>query len=155
MGVTLQFTRYLIFGSLLCCFGTQHLFWLLPVSEDWASPTAIFFHSQKSPAIQWTLKIVTLTITLVMILQLPRLWILEPDISKFESQSSQLPLGSGSQPGVILSLRGYWALSGDTLGCHNVGKEPLASNWQRPGMLLSNPQCIRQSSQQDIIQSPM
>lgn len=81
-----------------------------------------------------------------MMLQLLRLWILEPDISKFESQSSQLPLGSGSQPGVILPLQGYWALSADTLGCHNVGKGLVASNWPRPGMLLNIPQYIRQSS---------
>lgn len=48
---------------------------------------------------------------------------------------------SGSQPGAVLPSRGWWVISGDSAGGHSLepGCLPLASNGERPGMLLDSP----------------
>lgn len=48
---------------------------------------------------------------------------------------------SGSQPGAVLPSRGRWVISGDSAGGHSLepGCLPLASNGERPGMLLDSP----------------
>ena len=61
---------------------------------------------------------------------------------------------SGSQPGAVLPSRGRWVISGDSFGGHSLeqGCLPLASNGERPGMLLDSP--LRQRITQHRICPP-